>query len=161
MRIWQKIQDTIIIVQDPKEYARDFGLSVLPEGSLKFRYEGKEFIIEKTDKHFKPLNEMLQRKLSQLILTKSPIIKISFSLSEIPLLSPGTNFFSPEHILSLVDKQDSKKEVMGVIKLAARLCSTFIEVIDPKTRKSILEQFYSYESDFFFLSLLDMILLFS
>ena len=150
-RIWQKIQDTIIIVQDPKEYARDSGLSILPDGSLKFRYEGKEFVISKNDKNYKPLNEMLQKKLSQMILMESPITKISFSLGEIPLLGPRTDFFSPEHMLSLIDKKDSKKEVMGVIKLAARLCSAFIEVIDPQTAKRILEQFYSYESDFLFL----------
>jgi hypothetical protein len=150
-RIWQKIQDTIIIVQDPKEYIRESGLSILPDGSFKFRYEGKELLVERHDKHFKHLNEMLQKELSRLILIESPITKIGFSLSEIPLLHPRGNFFSPEQILSLIGKKDSKKEVMGVIKLAARLCSAFIEVIDPRTRKRILEQFYSYESHFLFL----------
>jgi len=150
-RIWQKIQDTIIIVQDPKEYIKDSGFSILPDGNLRFYYERKELLIDRNDKHFKHVNELLQKQLSKLILIESPITKISFSLSEMPLFRPRADFFSPEHILSLIDKKDSKKEVMGVIKLAARLCSAFIEVIDPQTRKRILEQFYSYESYFLFL----------
>jgi len=147
-RIWQQIQDTIIIVQDPKDYAKNLGVIIMPDGSLKFRYEGKELLFDRSHAQFKAINELLQKNVSELILIDSPITRINFSLAEIPLLRPKANFFSPENILSFIDKKDSKKEVMGVIKFAAKSCSAFIDVIEPKTMKQIIEQFFTYEADF-------------
>ena len=150
-RIWQKLQDTIIIVQDPKDYAKNSGLTIMPDGSLKFCYEGKELLIDRNHDRFKAMNELLQKNLSRLILIDSPITSISFSLEEIPRLRPKADFFSPEKILSIIDKKDSRKEIIGVIKLAAKLCSAFIELIDPKILKQIMEQFFTYEADFLLL----------
>jgi len=150
-RIWQKIQDAIIVVQEPKEYARKAGVIILPDGGLIFRFEGKDFLIALNNKNFKPVSEFIQRNLSKLMLIDSPITKISLSLSEIPLSNSKADFFSPENILSKIDKKDSRKEVMGVVKLAAKLCSAFIDMLDENVIKRIIRQFHTYKADFLFM----------
>lgn len=147
-RIWQKLKDAIIVVQEPKAYAKAAGVFILPDGSLNFRFEGKDFLVPPGHKDFKPLNELLQKTLSKWMLFDSPISRIGFSLSEIPLLHPKADYFSPDNILALIGKKDSRKEVMGVVKLAAKLCSAFIDVLDDNARKRIIEQFYEYGGDF-------------
>lgn len=149
-KIWKSLQDTIIVVQDPKDYMKSTGIEVLQDGSFRFRYKDSDLTIDRSHGDYKPLNEQLQKQLCKLILIDSPISKICFSLNELPGIYPRNEFFTPENILSLINKKDSKKEVMGTIKLAARLCSAFYELIDPQTQRRILEQLYQYESDFFF-----------
>jgi len=149
-RIWKSLQDTIIVVQEPREYIKNTGVEVMPDSSLKFSYKGKELTIGKTHKDYNSMNSKLQKYLAKSILIDSPISKINFSLSDLPSIYPTEKFFSPENILSLIDKKDSKKEVMGTIKLAARLCSAFFELLDPQITRKIIEQLYQYESDIFF-----------
>lgn len=149
-RIWKSLQDTIIIVQEPREYIKNAGVEVMPDCSLRFRYKGKELTIRKTHKDYNSINKKLQKYLADSILRDSPISKIKFSLCDLPNIYPTENFFSPENILSLIDKRDNKKEVMGTIKLAARLCSAFFELLDSQTTRKIIEQLYQYEHDALF-----------
>ncbi|GEM_PF-5822310 len=148
-RIWHRIQDAIIVVQEPKEYAKAAGVLILPDGGLNFRFEGKDLPIPRSHKDFKPMSELLQRNLSKWMLADSPISKIGFSLSEIPLLRSKSDFFSPENVLSLIGKKDSRKEVMGVVKLAAKLCSAFFDLLDDNAKKRIIEHLHEYQAFFF------------
>lgn len=148
-KIWNSLQDTIIVIVEPKEYIKKLGIEVLPNGAFKFRYERKEMLIERDDEAYSYLNTMLQKNLSKWILQDSPLLNINFSLSEISLLSPKENFFTIENFLSLINKKDdSRKEVMGTIKLVARMCSTFFDIIDPEEKRRTMEQLFQYESDF-------------
>lgn len=147
-RIWHRIQDAVIVVQEPKEYAKVAGVLIQPDGGLIFRFEGKELQIPRSHKDFRPMSELLQRNLSKWMLSDSPISKIGFSLSELPMYRPKTDFFSPENILSLIGKKDSRKAVMGVVKLAAKLCSAFVDVLDDDAKKRIIENLYSCGPDF-------------
>jgi len=119
-RIWKSLQDTIIVVQEPREYIKNAGVEVMSDCSLRFRYKEKELTIGKTHKDYNYINKKLQKYLATSILIDSPISKINFSLCDLPNIYPTENFFSPENILSLINKKDSKKEVMGTIKLAEK-----------------------------------------
>jgi hypothetical protein len=147
-KIWKSFQDVIIVILDPKEYIKMLRIEVLSNGDFKMKYEGKEIIVNKGDSLYSFLNTKLQKFLARWILEDSPLLETEFSISKVSLLSPKDNFFTVENILSLINRKDSKKEVMGVIKLASRLFSAFFELIDPDTKRRIVEQLFQYESDF-------------
>ncbi len=148
-KIWNSLQDTVIAIVEPKEYIKKLGIEVLPDDAFKFRYERKEMRIGRDDEGYSHLNTMLQKYLAKWILQDSPLLDINFSLSKIPLLSPKENFFTIENFLSLINKKDdSRKEVMGTIKLAARMYSTFFDLIDPKEKRRTMEQLFQFEPVF-------------
>lgn len=124
------------------------GIEVLPNADFRMRYEGKEIIVTRRDGSYSFLNTKLQKYLARWILEDSPLLEAKYSLSEASFISPRDKFFTVENILSLINKKDSRNEVMGVIKLAARLFSAFFELIDPDTKRRIVEQLFPYESDF-------------
>jgi hypothetical protein len=61
------------------------------------------------------------------------------------------DFFIPEKILDLVSKKDTRKDIINTVKLSARLCSAFFELIDPKAKRRIIEQLMDYGSDYLFI----------
>jgi len=147
-RIWKSLQDTIIAILDPKKYIKILGIEVLPNADFRMQYEGKEIIVNRGDGSYSFLNTKLQKYLARWILEDSPLLEAKISISEASFISPRDEFFTVENILSLINKKDSKNEVMGVIKLAARLFSAFFDLIDPDAKKRIIEQLFQYESDF-------------
>jgi hypothetical protein len=147
-KIWRTLQDTIIIVQDPQEYLKGSGVSILRDESLRFEYKGHSFVVDKSHKDYPQINENLQRRLTEIIIDSSPIYRIGFSLNELPLHPHIGNYFTPENILGLIGKKDSRKDVINTIKLSARLCSAFYELIDPEAKRRIIEQFVEYELDY-------------
>ena len=150
-KIWNSLQDTVIAIVEPKEYIKKLGIEVSPEGNFIITYKGREMLIDKDYEGYSHLNTMLQKELSKWILIDSPLLDINFSLSEIPLLSPKEKFFTIENFLSLINKKDdTRKEVMGTIKLVARMYSTFFDLIDPEEKRRTMEQLFQYESMFIF-----------
>jgi hypothetical protein len=93
---------------------------------------------------FNYYDDLLKDTISKLVLISSPVISVGGSLSELIVAPRREDFFSPENILSLISHKDSKKKVIGAIKLTSRLFVTFFEVIDPETRKRILEEMIEY-----------------
>lgn len=147
-KIWNSLQDTVIAIVDPIVYIKKLGIEVLPNADFKIQYEGREMLIDREHEGYSFLNTKLQKDLAKWILIDSPLLKINFSLKEISLLPPKENFFTIEKFLSLINKDDSRKEVMGAIKTTARMYSTFFDLIDPEKRRRIMEQLFQYESDF-------------
>jgi len=147
-KIWNSLQDTIIAIADPIEYIKKLGIEVLPNADFKIRYKGRGMLINRDHESYSFLNSKLQKYLAKLILKDSPLLEINFSLNNISLLPPIENFFTIENFLSLIDKNDSRKEIMGTVKLTARMCSTFFDLIDPEEKRRTMEQLFQYESDF-------------
>lgn len=147
-KIWKSLQDTVIAIVDPIKYIKKLGIEVLPNADFRIRYKGREMLIDREHESYSFLNTKLQKELARWILEDSPLLEINFSLNEISLLSPKENFFTIENFLSLINKNDSKREVMGIIKLTARMYSTFFDLIDPETKRRTIEQLFQYESDF-------------
>ena len=148
-KIWNSLQDTVIAIVDPIKYINKLGIEVSPEGNFIITYKGREMLIDKGHEGYSHLNTMLQKDLAEWILRDSPLLDINFSLSEIALLSPKENFFTIENFLYLINKRDdSRKEIIGTIKLVARMYSTFFDLIDPKSKRRIMEQLFQYESMF-------------
>ena len=148
-KIWNSLRDTVIAIVDPIKYIKKLGIEVSPEGNFIITYKGREMLIDRDHEGYFHLNTMLQKELAKWILRDSPLLDINFSLSEIRLLSPKENFFTIENFLSLINKKDdSRKEVMGTIKLVARMYSTFFDLIDPESKRGIMEQLFQYESIF-------------
>lgn len=147
--IWKTLQDSIIVVQDPKEYMKESGVNLLKDGSLQFIYKDYNYVLDKGHKEFAQFNEILQRHLAKIILNSSPVANINFSIGELPILPRKVNFFSPENILELIDrKNDSRSEIIATIKLSARLCSAFFDLIDPASKRRVIEQSFEFGSDF-------------
>jgi len=144
--VWKTLQDVIIIIQDPRELAKEMGLFILPDGSLKFEYKGNDFIVKKGSPEFDKLNRFLQGEVSKSILLYSPLAKIDSLIGRLSLIPLKKDLFTPDNILSLIKKKDSRKRVMSVVKLGVRLCSAFYDVIDPDVKREVLEQIRQYES---------------
>jgi len=150
-KIWQSLQDVIIIIIDPRYYLKMFGIEVFPNSVFKLKNEGNEISINRSNQSYSLLVELLQKYISEIILLDSPLSDIKFSIDEISSVFdvfPNTSFFSPENIMSLVQKNDYKKGILGAIELSLRFYSAFFELIDQGTKKSVGEELFQYGNDF-------------
>lgn len=145
-RIWNSLQDVLIIIIEPKTYIKEFGIRLAADYSFVLHYQGKELIIRRDDKEiYNSLDDLLKEHISNLILLASPISPINYSITQLPVLYGNDHFFTPENLLSMINTKDSKKKIIGTIKLAARLFVAFFEMIDPYTGKDILSQILEYD----------------
>lgn len=137
--IWNTLQDVMIVIVEPKRYLKELGVEITDDYSYVARVYGERFTVNRTDRdRYNYFDDLLKDTISNLVLVSSPIISVGDSLSQLVVLPRREDFFSPENILSMINQKDSKKKVIGAIKLTSRLFTTFFEVIDPDTRKRIL-----------------------
>jgi hypothetical protein len=112
-KIWNSLQNTVIAILEPKIYIKKLGVELTPNADFKIQYEGRELLIDKEHEDYSFIDTILQKRLTRWILEDSPLLDINFSLNEIFLLSPKEDFFNIDNFLSLISKDDSRKEVVG------------------------------------------------
>ncbi len=143
--IWNTLQEVMITIYEPKQFIRELGVEIERDYSYKVRINGKSLLIKPADRDvYCALDDRLKNAISELILSSSPIISVGNSFSQLAVVPRKEDFFSSENILSMINQKDSKKKVIGAIKLASRLFIAFFEVIDPGTRKRIMDQLIEY-----------------
>jgi hypothetical protein len=144
--IWNTLQDVMIVIVEPKCYIKELGVEITEDYSYVVQVNGKRFTINRTDRSmYNYYDDLLKNTISNLVLISSPLISVGGSLSQLAVAPQREDFFSPENVLSMINQKDSKKKVIGAIKLASRLFIAFFEVIDPDTRKRILAEMIEYE----------------
>lgn len=143
--ILRTLQDVMIVILEPRRYLKELGVEIGGDYSYVVRLHETRFKISRSDRDmFNYYDDFLKDTISNLVLISSPVFAIGGSLSELPVAPRREDFFTPENILFLIKHTDSKKKVMGAIKLTSRLFVTFFEVIDPETRKRLLEEMIDY-----------------
>jgi len=143
--VWNTLQDVMIVIVEPKHYMKELGVEITDDYSYVARVYGERFKVNHTDRdRYNYFDDLLKDAISNLVLVSSPIFSVGDSLSQLVVAPRREDFFSPENILSMISQRDSRKKVMGAIKLTSRLFVTFFEVIDPGTRKRILEEMIEY-----------------
>jgi hypothetical protein len=144
--IWNTLQDVMIVIVEPKSYIKELGVEITEDYSYVVRLKGEGFTISRNDRGiYNAYDDLLKNTISDLVLVHSPIFSVGSSMSQLAILPRREDFFSPENVLSMINQKDSKKKVIGAIKVASRLFTAFFEVIDPDTRKRIVAEMIEYE----------------
>lgn len=143
--IWNTLQEMMIVILEPRCYLKELGVEIGSDSSYVVRLHGIQFKISQSEHDtFIYFDNLLKDTISNLILVSSPIMDVGGALSQLSVAPRREDFFTPENILLLIKHGDSKKKVMGAIKLTARMFVTFFEVIDPETRKQLLEEMIDF-----------------
>jgi len=162
-RIWQRLQNVIIIINDPKQYLSNWGIQIFNGDIFQIECEKGNIIINGLNPNYKSFVAFLQNYLSKRILFDSPASNIDYSMRRIsysidiyPLFDEAD--FCPDLILKKMDKTDTRKRVINSAKLGVRLHSAFFELKDPETRDKILKNDFQerryFNPAFYYLELL-------
>jgi len=153
-KIWQSLQNVIIIINDPKQYLSNLGIRILNGVIFQFEYQKKHIKITPQNESYNSFLKLLQDTLSRIILLDSPASDIYYSMSEIsycidiyPIFDEDD--FYPYLILEKMDKEDPRKRIINVKKLSARLHSAFFELKDPQTQEETLKKVLPEERRYF------------
>lgn len=142
-KIWQGLQNVIIIINDPKQYLSKWGIKILNGSIFKIELEKGDIIINGLNPNYKYFIKLLQDLLSQKILFDSTASNIAYSIREISCFADvfpvDENYFDPDSILKIMDKKDPRKRIINSTKLSPRLSSAFFELKDPETKYKIFE----------------------
>jgi len=147
-RIWQDLQNVIIIITDPREYLSTMGIKIYEDGAFQLKIEKRNIMIEPNDENYIYFVNSLQDYLSGRILLDSPISDIAHSISEIwfnfDIFPANVDSFFPNSILNTIlskmNKKETKKKIINSIKLFLRSHSAFFELRDPETKNKVLEK---------------------
>jgi hypothetical protein len=143
--IWNSLQEVMIVIVEPKQFIKELGVEITQDYSYVLQLKGERFTIKSADRDiYNYYDDLIKNTVSNLVLASSPVMSVGYSFSQLPILPRRDDFFSPENLLSMISDKDSKKKVIGAIKLTSRLFVAFFEVIDPSTRKRIVAEMLEY-----------------
>jgi hypothetical protein len=139
--VWKSLQDVMIVIFEPKEILKKFGVSIGAGDSYIVTYKDVQYQIRKADQEmYEYYDGLIKDLVCDAALGSSPITTLGYSLSQLIVAPRTADFFTPENILSMIGKTEGRKKVIGAIKLASRLFVAFFEVTDPATQKRVASE---------------------
>ena len=150
-KVWRTLAKTVIVVQDPRLVLKESGFIFMEDGSIKYKYEGKELIIQRNDANYDFISKLIIKYLNYHFFMSSPLSSINSYLGLLSVSRPGIKLISPDDILKTFSKAD-RKSIINTIKFTARAASAFLEVIEKDQLKNIIN-FISENRDVLFNSI--------
>jgi hypothetical protein len=128
-KVWKTLAKTIIVVQDPRLVVRESGIIFMEDGSIKYKYEGKQYVIQRGNADYNVFFKLIIEYLNKHFFVLSPISNINTYLGLLSMSRPSIKLITPDNISETFSKAD-RKSIINTLKITVRMASAFFEVIE-------------------------------